>query len=62
MYIYRLPGRAQWEFDTPPASGTRVCLNKIQGVGLGKTIMTGMNFEVKDILLRNWGACLDAIF
>jgi hypothetical protein len=24
--------------------------------------MTGMNFEVKDILLLNWGACVDAVF
>jgi hypothetical protein len=61
-YIYRLPGRARWEFDALLALGTRVCLNAIQGVGSGKAIMTGMNFEVKDILLLNWGACVDAVF
>jgi hypothetical protein len=57
-----LPGRARWEFDVPPAPGTRVCFNAIQGVGSGKAIMTRMNFEVKDILLRNWGAYVDTIF
>jgi hypothetical protein len=58
-YIYTVC--LEGEFDAPLALGTRVCLKAIQGVGSGKAVMTGMNFEVKDILLQNWGACVDVV-